>query len=116
MEIRVQIERARHDAEHLVQPGGSSTRYRVSFGGEEIGVWRDPESSAARYLLDKGLASREDTLQTYHGDDKRLRGRVGWLADRLVRETSSEGPVHIKWKPFPAETSLPRTAKKRRGA
>ena len=103
MEIRVQIERA------------PSNRYRISFGGKEIGVWRDPESSAARYLLDNGLASRDDTLQTYHGDDKRLRGGIGWLADRTVREDAKTSPTFVKWKPFPDARRRAQTAKKRRG-
>ena len=46
----------------------TETRYRVLFAGNEIGVWRDPECSAAWWLVDNRLASRDDVLQTYSGD------------------------------------------------
>ena len=108
MEIRIQMTRA------------PPNRYRISFGGKEIGVWRDPESSAARYLLDNGLASRGDTLQTYRGDDPCFRGQVGWLADRRVTEDDSHGgtPRFVKWTPSPfadGARTPKKTASKRRG-
>ena len=46
----------------------TETRYRVLFAGNEIGAWRDPECSAAWWLVDNRLASRDDVLQTYSGD------------------------------------------------
>jgi hypothetical protein len=125
MEIRIQIERARYDEQHLIKPcsnpnSNTEVRYIVSFQGKEIGRWRDPECSAARYLVDNGLASREDTLQTYHGDDPQFRGQVGWLADRRVAEDDANGgaPHFVKWTPNPftdpARTPK-KTASKRRG-
>ena len=64
-------------------------RYCVTFEGCEIGVWKDPECSAARYLVDNGLASREDTLRTFRGETPCLRGSVGWYADRRVVEATA---------------------------
>jgi hypothetical protein len=36
--------------------GNSETRYRVIYDGRELGVWRDPEHWAARFLIDNRLA------------------------------------------------------------
>jgi hypothetical protein len=120
MEIRIQIERARYDEQHLIKPcsnpnSNTEARYIVSFQGKEIGRWRDPECSAARYLVDNGLASREDTLQIYHGDDPQFRGQVGWLAKRMVREDDTTSPTFVKWKPFPDARRRAQTPKKPRG-
>jgi hypothetical protein len=102
MDRKIQLE--------LVRPKPSApdtnteTRYRVLFEGEAIGVWRDPECSAARWLIDYGRATRDDTLRTYRGDTPCLVGSVGWFADHRVREndTNNSGTPHfVKWQPNP---------------
>ena len=103
MERRIQLERVR------AGPSGphtnTETRYRVLFDGNEIGIWRDPECSAARYLVDHGLAARDDILRTYRGDRPCMRDRVGWFADRRVDEGDGRGkdgtPRFAKWRPNP---------------
>jgi hypothetical protein len=69
--------------------------YRVVYNGAAIGVWRNPECSAARWLLEQGLAVREDRLETWrNAGDKDMRcliGSVGWFADRTMREDSGTG-------------------------
>jgi hypothetical protein len=47
--------------------GNSETRYRVRYSDRELGVWRDPEHSAARFLVDNGLAGRGDTVRFFRG-------------------------------------------------
>ena len=83
----------------------TETRYRVLFEGREIGLWRDPECSAARFLVDNGLAARADILRTYRGDRPCMRDRVGWFADRRVDEGDGRGkdgtPRFAKWRPNP---------------
>ena len=75
--------------------GNNEQQYRVFLDGEQIGVWRVPECSAARWLLANGKAEREDTLRT----DRGLYGGVGWFADRTVNEKGS--PRHVKWAAMP---------------
>lgn len=89
----------------------SESRQRVFLHGAEIGVWKDPEPSAARWLIDNGKADRADTLQFYRGDDPALRGQAGWLADRKVREDDKHSPTFVKWAPFPVTRRPPRTPK-----
>jgi hypothetical protein len=90
----------------------TETRYRATFEGQAIGVWRDPECSAARWLVDNGLASREDVLRTYRGDKPCMSGSVGWFADRRVKEDGRDGtPRFLKWTPNPF-AALPRTGQK----
>jgi hypothetical protein len=83
----------------------TEARYRVVFQGAEIGVWRDPECSAARYLLDHGLAARLDVLRIYRGSTLCMSGGVGWFADRRVDESDTgrkDGtPRFGKWRPHP---------------
>ena len=90
MDIRIQIER--------VPPN----RYRVLFMGREIGVWRDPECSAARFLVAHGLAARRDTLRTFLGNAPSMIGSVDWFANHAVRENDRQPLRFIAWKPFPA--------------
>jgi hypothetical protein len=111
MEHRLQIQFASRPSDKMGEPWPQ--RYCVSFGGKEIGVWKDPESSAARWLIEHGRAAKEDTLQFYRGDDPAFRGQVGWLADRAVREDANHSPTFVKWRPFPVTRRLPRTPKKR---
>ena len=81
--------------------GNSETRCRVIYVGRELGVWRDPEHSAARFLLDNGLAERGDMLRTFRGEKLCMTGGVGWFADRRTLEDDTRGPVTVKWRPFP---------------
>ena len=87
-----------------------NNKYVVLFEGGQIGFWKDPECSAARYLLDKGLASGEDVLHTWLGDRIGMSGRVGWFAERRVRETETLSPTFVKWTPFPVAALPRRTA------
>jgi hypothetical protein len=86
--------------------GNSETRYRATYDERELGVGRDPEHSAARFLIDNGLAERGDMLRTFRGDVLCMTGSVGWFADRMTMETDSEGPRTVKWRPFPARQVL----------
>ena len=88
--------------------GNTERRFRVSFAGDVIGVWKNPECSAARFLLDRGLADREDMLASYLGGRHALTGRVGWFADRTVDEG---GKIRFaKWKPHPGVPRREKTA------
>lgn len=79
----------------------AKVRYIVTLGDEEIDVWSDPEHAAARWLVDHGRASRDDTLVTYRPDGvKSMTGSVGWFADRRVSETRTSGPAWGKWRPM----------------
>ena len=86
-------------------------RYRVFFEGTEIGIWKDPECSAARWLLANHVwASRRDVLRVCRGGVCCMTGSVGWFADRLVKETEKISPRFIKWQPFPGAPYRPGTA------
>jgi hypothetical protein len=85
-------------------------RYRVFFEGTEIGIWKDPECSAARWLLNKGRADRGDVLRVYRGETPFMKGSVGWFADRRVSETEKTSPTFVKWTPFPDARRQPGTA------
>ena len=78
-------------------------RWRASFEGLELGVWKDPEHAVARFLIDQGLATRDDVLVTYRGDKACLRGGMGWFADRRTEESDKRGgtPRTVKWTPNP---------------
>jgi hypothetical protein len=80
--------------------GNSETRYRVFYGERELGLWRDPEHSAARFLIDNGLAGRADVIRTFRGEKLCMTGSVGWFADRRTEETDEGGPRTVKWRPF----------------
>jgi hypothetical protein len=102
-DIFIRIERKRASDANWITPsprtGNNEQQYRVFFEGEEIGSWRVPECSAARWLLEHGKAERSDTLRTYRGQWRSLWGSVGWFADRTVSETGT--PHHVKWAPMP---------------
>jgi hypothetical protein len=106
----IQLERVR--PQPCSNPNSNTeTRYRVLFEGNEIGLWRDPEHSAARYLVDHGRASREDTLRTWRGDTPCLKGKVGWFAGRRVKEDDRAGIRVARWTPNPW-AALPRMGQK----
>ena len=81
--------------------GNSETRYRVLYGERELGVWRDPEHSAARFLIDNGLADRSDMVRTFRDEKLCMTGNVGWFADRRTLETDRDGPRTVSWTPYP---------------
>ena len=85
---------------HRTGLGNTETRYRVSYNGEEIGVWRYPEHAAARKLLEMG-ANRDDVLHVFHGGTPSMRGHLGWWADRTIVENDKVGPYLTKWRPMP---------------
>ena len=104
MEVSIQIERKRYDDRHLVRPSPPNTNtnqmYRVYHNGEEIGVWRDPECSAARKLVEMGY-SRSDVLCSFRDSTPSMRGRLGWFADRRAQEDDRGPPRFVKWTPMP---------------
>jgi hypothetical protein len=110
-DIVIVIERKRHDEGHWIKPapptGNTEQQYRVWFDGKEIGVWRVPSCSAARWLLANGKAERSDTLRTrrlIEGEEVPcMKGAVGWFADRTVDEGDSRDgtPRWVKWRPMP---------------
>jgi hypothetical protein len=81
----------------------SNSRYAVSYDGETIGEWRVPECSAARWLLEQGLAAEGDKLTSYRDGLPCLMGSVGWFAAHTVIENEKAGPVWRKWTPIQAE-------------
>jgi hypothetical protein len=96
--IDIQLERVK--PKPCANPrSNTETRYRVLFHGKAIGVWRDPECSAARYLVDQRIVARKDILRAYHGDKLCLSGGVGWFADHIVVETPSLRVA--RWRPHP---------------
>jgi hypothetical protein len=88
--------------EARVPIGARSTprRYRVFFEGAEIGVWIDPECTAARWLADNDRASRSDMLEIYRGDRLSMSGKLAWFADHRVKDDARDGPSFVKWRPF----------------
>lgn len=53
----------------------------------------DDELEAARVMLKRNLASRNDSFTTYRGDMACLTTGVGWAADRVVRSNPGGTPV-----------------------
>jgi hypothetical protein len=109
LDIKIVIERLR-ELNGARQPAPSSQdantelRFRVWFEGEEIGIWRDPGHSAARWLVDRGKAKREDALRIVHNGAPALRGSVAWFADHQVRDDDKTGLRVVKWMPSPFAT------------
>lgn len=98
-DIRIRIER-KLPIPAAPRTGNNEQQYRVFFEDEEIGTWRVPECSAARWLLEHGKAERADTLRTFHNGPA-MRGSVGWFADHTVSETDKHGLRIVKWVPMP---------------
>jgi hypothetical protein len=103
--VEIQLEMVRPNVP-APPTGNSETRYRVIYGKRVLGVWRDPEHSAARFLIDHGFAARGDTLRTFRGDALCMTGSIGWFADHRTLEDDTRGPVTVKWKPFPGRQVL----------
>lgn len=108
-DIVILIERKRASKTNWIAPsprtGNNEQQYRVFSEGEEIGSWRVPECSAARWLLEHDRATRSDTLRTRRLIDGKetpsMRGSVGWFADRTVIEDDNGPPRWGKYTPFP---------------
>ena len=81
--------------------GKSGIAYVASFQGEIIGSTPNPIFVAARWLLENGKAAPDDRLTTYCDDKPRFTAKVSWAAARTVRETETQGPHFVKWRPFP---------------
>ena len=78
-------------------PGGNAElRFRVTMNQTVLGVWRFPETSAARKLMDLGVASRNDTLETWIGGTRSISASVGWLSERTVVE-GDDAPRLNRW-------------------
>ena len=99
VDISIQIE-AQRPKPHRTGLGNTETRYRVSYNGAELGVWRYPEHAAARKLLELG-ASRDDVLHVFHGGMLSMRNDLGWWADRTIVENDASGPRLAKYRPMP---------------
>jgi hypothetical protein len=100
VDISIQIE-AQSPKPHRTGLGNTETRYRVFRNGEELGIWRFPEHSAARKLLELGV-SRDDVLHTFRGSTPSMQGRLGWFADHTIQEDDKHGgPRFVKWRPMP---------------
>lgn len=102
MDVRIELEKVRPEASG--PKSNSETRYRVRFEGREIGIWRDPEHSAARWLVDQGLAKREDRLRVVHDGVPASRGSMAWFADHRIEENDRQGLRVVKWRPNPFAT------------
>jgi hypothetical protein len=108
-DIIIVIERKRASATNWIAPsprtGNNEQQYRVYFEREEIGSWRYPEHSAARWLIEHGKAERTDLLRTRRLIDgaeiPSMRGSVGWFADTTVIEDDNGPPRWAKYTPFP---------------
>jgi hypothetical protein len=91
-----------------IERSATKTKWLARYGDVDLGVWRDPEHSAARRLLELGLADRSHWLRTYRGAMPCLRANVGWLADHSSSEPD-RGRLHtVKWRAFdmPAESTV----------
>lgn len=108
---RIEIEVVRPTAGRPT--GNSETRYRVIHESVELGVWRVPECSAARWLIEHNHAERGDRLEIYRRETLCMSGAIGWFADRTVREDGGDGtPRLVKFQPWkgvgePVEHDLP---------
>ena len=101
----LRLERARPNARRR-RPATARRAIVCSMASVKLGVWRDPEHSAARFLVDNGLAGRGDMIRTFRGDVMCMTGSVGWFADRMTKENDRVGPVTVKWMPFPVRQVL----------
>jgi hypothetical protein len=109
VDIKIRIERKRHDDRHWIKPSppdkNTEQMFRVWFEGEDIGSWRVPECAAARWLVKHGKAQRSDMLVTFRGQSPTpsLTGKVGWFADHTVDEGDKRDgtPRFVKWRPMP---------------
>jgi len=69
------------------------------------------EFTYARRLLADGKADRDDRLTFTRNGKPAISATVGWWADHTVRETETDGPRFVRWKPFPAARRPALTAK-----
>jgi hypothetical protein len=59
------------------------------------------EFTYARRLLTEGTAAQDDKLIFTRDGKDAISATVGWWANRTIRETSTEGPMVVRWRPFP---------------
>lgn len=64
---------------------------------EDLGLSAVPLFAASRILLERNLASPDDTIETWRGDLKSMYGRVGHCATLTVEERSVGGIRFVKW-------------------
>jgi hypothetical protein len=72
----------------------------VYYNNELINETDDEMCDTARWLLNNGYATREDTLVSYRDDQQCLTGNIGWFADRRILETREQGPYFTMWTPL----------------
>jgi hypothetical protein len=82
------------------------------YRGEAIGSARAPIHTAARYLLDNGLAAPDDIVATYRGGILCTSGLAGELAKLTVAEHDHCNPTFKlrPYKPFPSKPVRPEMA------
>lgn len=97
-----------------ILPRSDGRRYGpepFAYNGKEIGKSKEPILTAARWLLDNGVAFPEDLIETYRNGCLSLSGIVGQLAKLTVSESENGRPSLSlrKWRPFPDVTGASKT-------
>jgi hypothetical protein len=67
---------------------------KLFHNGEPLGV--SDELEAARVMLARNLASRDDKFTTYRGEMPCFTAGFGWAADRRVRVNKSGTPIFVR--------------------
>jgi hypothetical protein len=75
-------------------------KYEVRLGDELVVIDRDPECSACRALLAKGITG---TARFMYGGAPYMTMNIERAAQYRVRETERHGPRFVKYQPFPSE-------------
>ena len=78
--------------------GSGHGKDRMFYEGVLIGVSRQPEFDAARWLLAEGLALPSDRLTSFRGDTPCIFTTVGRAAKLAVRETGKHGPKIVAYR------------------
>jgi len=78
-----------------IQPAGPAG-YRASCGARELGTFaQNPIVSAAKALLDQGLAKLNDML------DAKLPDGASFVPMQLAKLLAWRAPPNLRWKPTP---------------
>ena len=91
-----------------LKPYNNKGTTSMSYNGEHIGKTRkEPLCEAARNLLNTGMATEEETIETYRGLTKCLSAKVGVAARLTVRETDEGflGFVERRASPYAEEAA-----------